>query len=227
MTSADKQHNDTQSRDFRVEIETLTLGPFQTNTYLAYEPESKKGVVIDPGFEGPRILAAIEKSGVAVEKILLTHGHVDHVSALGPLVKAVGDVDIAVHEADASQLSSVPAMARMFGLQADRPPEPTVLLHDGDTLEVGGLDFKTLHTPGHTPGGVCFLLANQKVLFCGDTLFYRGIGRTDLPGGSFGDLSRSIRTKIYALDGTIRAFPGHGPPTVIRDEMFSNPFVTL
>jgi glyoxylase-like metal-dependent hydrolase (beta-lactamase superfamily II) len=207
-------------------VEGLALGPFQTNTYVVKCAETGKGAIIDPGFESDLILQAVEELAVDVEWILLTHGHVDHVSAAGPVARKL-DVGIAIHSEDAPHLASAPEMARMFGLSAERPPQATKELDDGDIIEIGKLRIKAIHTPGHTPGGLSFHLSEQSMLFCGDTLFYRGIGRTDLPGGSFAALSTSIRTKIYALDGDTTVYPGHGPKTTIREEMFSNPFVTL
>ena len=215
-----------------LKVDTLTLGPFQTNTYVVTCEATKKAAVIDPGFHGDRIAKFVRDKGVAVEWVLLTHGHVDHVSALGPLLKelqsggGVEELKVAMHKEDLPFLDRAPEMALMFGFSAPKPPQPQKVLKDGDEVVVGELRFKTIHTPGHTPGGVSFLVAGAGVVFVGDTLFYRGIGRTDLPGGSFPQLRDSIRGRLYSLPPATKVYTGHGPPTTIREERVSNPFVT-
>lgn len=207
-------------------VHTLPLGPFETNTYLLGCETTQQAVIIDPGFEAEAILQAVSRAGLTVTKILLTHGHVDHVSAVSA-VKAATDAPVYIHSADRALYLAAPELGRFFGLQADPPPEPDHELAEGDAVSFGEKVLTVLHTPGHTPGGVCFLSTDDALLVSGDTLFYRGIGRTDLPGGSMRTLMQSIRQKIFTLDGATRVLPGHGPETTVREEMFSNPFVTL
>ncbi|MDY0000253.1 MAG: MBL fold metallo-hydrolase [Polyangia bacterium] len=205
---------------------TLTLGPFQTNSYLLGCEATREAVVIDPGFEAEEILAQVETDELRVVKILLTHGHVDHVSAVSG-VKAGTGAPVYIHAADQDQYLAAPSLARYFGLRTEAQPPPDHILSDGDEVTFGQEKLSVIHTPGHTPGGVCFLSESAKLLVAGDTLFCRGIGRTNLPGGSMRQLFASIKQRIYSLDGSIRVLPGHGPDTTIRDEMFQNPFVTL
>lgn len=205
---------------------TLTLGPFETNAYLLGCETTREAVVIDPGFEAEEILAQIASDSLRVVKILLTHGHVDHVSAVSEIKAATG-APVCIHEADREQYLAAPSLGRYFGLRTVAQPDPDHLLADGDEVTFGDEKLRVIHTPGHTPGGVCFLSESAKILVAGDTLFCRGIGRTDLPGGSTRQLYDSIKKRIYSLDGAIRVLPGHGPDTTIRDEMFQNPFVTL
>ena len=207
-------------------VRSLTLGPFQTNCYVLGCKETQKGVVIDPGFEPEVILSTVEKERLEVDLVLLTHGHVDHVSAVGAVASAL-KADVVIHEDDAPLYKAAPRMAMVFGITADEPPDPTRTITDGDVVEVGNLKLKTIHTPGHSPGSVSFLVEGHNLLFSGDTLFYRGIGRTDFPGGSFSEISRSIRNRLYSLNGTIEVLSGHGPATSLREEMLMNPFVTL
>lgn len=207
-------------------LKAMELGPFQTNTYLLGCGRTKKGVVIDPGFEADLVLSKIEDLGLDIEQILLTHGHVDHVGAVAPVAEATG-AKVAIHSADVEIYLAAPKMGMFFGVRSDPPPKPDRLFQDGEKIGVGDLTLSVIHTPGHSPGGVSFLCEEIGVLFCGDTLFCRGIGRTDLPGGSFSELSRSIRRKLYTLDGGLKVLSGHGPPTTLREEMLMNPFVTL
>jgi glyoxylase-like metal-dependent hydrolase (beta-lactamase superfamily II) len=207
-------------------IKGMALGPFGTNTYVVGCNETKEGVVIDPGFEPEVILSVVEELELNVGIVLLTHGHVDHVSAVGPVASAL-EAKVIIHEDDVEIYRAAPKMALMFGITAAAPPEADRLLKEGDVVEVGKLKFKTLHTPGHSPGSVSFVMEEQNLVFSGDTLFARGIGRTDFPGGSFSEISNSIKTKLYTLDGSMQVLSGHGPPTTLREEMLMNPFVTL
>lgn len=215
----------------KVTIDRLVLGPFQTNTYIVSSTDTGQAVVIDPGFQGDRIAGLIKERGLKLEQILLTHGHVDHVSAVGSLLKSLGmgedEIPIAIHEEDVVFLESAPEMALAFGLSVEKSVRPGKLLQEGDIIKVGELSFRTLHTPGHTPGGVSFVMDGEGAVFVGDTLFQRSIGRTDLPGGSYSVLEASIREKLYSLDPSMKVYTGHGPTTTIREEQRSNPFVTI
>jgi glyoxylase-like metal-dependent hydrolase (beta-lactamase superfamily II) len=206
-------------------IHTLALGPFMTNSYVLGCEQSREAVVIDPGFEPDRLLAKAAQDDLKIVKILLTHGHVDHVSAVGGIKRATG-APIYIHEADREQYLAAPKLGMYFGLQTDEQPAPDHTVAEGDEITFGEQTLKVIHTPGHTPGGVCYHSPSAKILVAGDTLFQRGIGRTDLPGGSMRTLFSSIQGKIYALDGDTRVLSGHGPETTVAEERRSNPFVT-
>ncbi len=206
-------------------VHSMALGPFQTNTVILGCETDNKGVVIDPGFEGKTILGEVKSAGLEITAILLTHGHVDHVSAVKDIKEATG-APVYIHEDDVELYKSAPMLGRYFGLNAPEPPDADHLLNEGDTITFGQHTLKVLHTPGHSPGGVAFHCAAEKLLVAGDTLFYRSIGRTDLPGGSMAVLAKSIQEKIYTLDGDTRVITGHGPDTKVADEKSGNPFVS-
>jgi glyoxylase-like metal-dependent hydrolase (beta-lactamase superfamily II) len=204
-------------------ITTLPVGMIQTNCYIAACEETQEAAIIDPGGNSERILAEVERQGLTVKVVLNTHAHFDHTDANGAIVEATG-VALALHAGD-EPLLRASGGAAMFGLQADPSPPPDLELRDGDELEVGTLCFRVLHTPGHTPGHVCFYEAGQGVLFDGDVLFYRGIGRTDLPGGNWQQLMDSIQRILFALPDETVVYSGHGPATTIGEEKQLNPWL--
>jgi hydroxyacylglutathione hydrolase len=206
-------------------VACVTVGMFQENCYLYGCPETREAVIIDPGDEAERILQKIEALKLIPKYIINTHGHIDHICAIDA-VSAVYPVPLAIHPADVPMYSDARA-AKMYGYPA--PPvkrKPDILLQEGDHLTFGTLTLEVLHTPGHSPGSIC-LLSTPYCLFSGDTLFYRGIGRSDFEGGNPEQLLRSIRTKLYTLDDDLVVFPGHGGPTTILEEKYENPFVTV
>jgi hydroxyacylglutathione hydrolase len=204
-------------------IVTLPVGLIQTNCYVAGCEETKEGVIVDPGGNPERILAEVKRQGLAIEYVLNTHAHFDHTDANGAIVEATG-APLAIHPEELPLLK-VSGGAALFGLQANPSPLPDLELHDGDELAVGALRFQVLHTPGHTPGHVCFYEADEGVLFDGDVLFYRGIGRTDLPGGSWSQLLHSIRDVLFHLPDETVVYSGHGPATTIGEEKQLNPWL--
>ncbi|MEJ2735458.1 MAG: MBL fold metallo-hydrolase [Anaerolineae bacterium] len=204
-------------------VATLPVGMIQTNCYLVGCEESLEGVVIDPGGHPQRILAEVERHGLTIKVVLNTHAHFDHTDANGAIVEATG-APLALHPLERPLLQASGGAA-LFGLQADPSPPPDLELHDGDELEVGKLRFQVLHTPGHTPGHVCFYESAEGVLFDGDVLFYRGIGRTDLQGGSWQQLMDSIQRVLFALPDETVVYSGHGPATTIGDEKQHNPWL--
>ncbi len=204
-------------------IVALPVGLIQTNCYVVGCEETKEGAIIDPGGHPERILAGVERLGLMVKYVLNTHGHFDHTDANSALVKATG-APLALHPQDRPLLATAGGAA-LFGLHADPSPSPDLDLHDGDELVIGSLTFKVLHTPGHTPGHVCFYEAEEGVLFDGDVLFYRGIGRTDLPGGSWTQLMDSIQRILFALPDDTWVYSGHGPATTIGEEKRLNPWL--
>lgn len=204
-------------------IVALPVGLIQTNCYVVGCEETKVGAVIDPGGHPERILAEVEHHGLAVKYVLNTHGHFDHTEANGALVAATG-APLAIHPQDQSLLEAAGGAA-WFGMSADSSPPPDLELHDGDELEIGQLHFRVLHTPGHTPGHVCFYESDHGVLFDGDVLFYRSVGRTDLPGGSWQQLLESIQGVLFSLPDETAVYSGHGPATTIGEEKRLNPWV--
>jgi hydroxyacylglutathione hydrolase len=204
-------------------IDTLPVGLIQTNCYVVGCEETKEGAVIDPGGHPERILAEVKSRELTVKYVLNTHAHFDHTDANGALVQATG-APLALHPEDRPLLTAAGGAA-LFGLQADPSPSPDLDLGDGDELEVGNLCLRVLHTPGHTPGHVCFHEADEGVLFDGDVLFYRGVGRTDLPGGSWQQLLDSIQRVLFALPDETVVYSGHGPATTIGEEKRLNPWL--
>lgn len=206
-------------------VACVTVGMFQENCYLYACPQTLEAVIIDPGDEAQRILQKIGDLNLIPKYIINTHGHIDHICAIDA-VSEVYPVPLAIHPADVYMYTDE-IIARMFGRQAPLVRrKPDILLKEGDRLSFGTLALEVLHTPGHTPGSIC-LLSSPYCVFSGDTLFYRDIGRTDLPGGDYGQIITSIRKKLYALDDDLVVFPGHGPQTTIMEEKYENPFVTV
>jgi hydroxyacylglutathione hydrolase len=204
-------------------ISTLPVGLIQTNCYVVGCEETKEGVIIDPGGHPQRILAEVERHGLVIKYVLNTHAHFDHTDANGAVVEATG-APLALHSLDLPLLKASGGAA-LFGMQADPSPMPSLELDGGDELAVGKLCFRVLHTPGHTPGHVCFYEPTERVLFDGDVLFYRGIGRTDLPGGSWQQLASSIRQVLLTLPEETAVYSGHGPATTIGEEKLFNPWL--
>jgi hydroxyacylglutathione hydrolase len=206
-------------------IACITVGDFEENCYLFACPHTKEAVIIDPGDEPERILATIKELQIIPRYILNTHGHIDHICAIDA-VSQVYPVPLAIHPADVPMYTDERSAA-MFGLRAPLVKrKPDILLQEGQRITFGTLSLEVLHTPGHTLGGVC-LVCPTYCVFSGDTLFYRSIGRTDLPGGNYEQLVASIRTKLYTLDDDLAVFPGHGEPTTIEEEKHENPFVIV
>jgi glyoxylase-like metal-dependent hydrolase (beta-lactamase superfamily II) len=180
-----------------VELKRLEVGSFENNCYLLISSSGRESVIIDPAAEGERILA--EAGGTEVKHILVTHGHMDHIGALEE-VRAATRAPVGIHQADARALRR----------------KPDFFLRGGTMLKIGDISLKVLHTPGHTPGGVCFLTG--KVLFSGDTIFPNGPGNTALPGADYGEILRSIHSHIFTLSDDTIIYPGHGLETTVGRE---------
>jgi glyoxylase-like metal-dependent hydrolase (beta-lactamase superfamily II) len=194
-----------------------------TNCWIAACEESREGVVIDPGGDAERILKAIGEYGLAIRYVLNTHCHFDHMGANADIVGATG-AQLALHPDELPTLQAQGGAA-WFGVRvADSPPPDVELVPEHD-LTVGTLSLQVLHTPGHSPGGVTFYVPSEGVAFDGDTLFAGGVGRTDLPGGNWHTLMRSIRDVLFALPDETKLHPGHGPTTTVGREKRSNPWV--
>lgn len=201
----------------------LEVGPLAANAYVVEHVPSRTAAVIDPGDDGEAILRAIDERGLSLERILLTHGHFDHVGAVAFLRRRTG-APVCIHPEDAPALANAGRQGLIFGLRIPDPPSPDALVRDGDRLPFGDLEFFVAHTPGHTPGGVSYIIGGMA--FVGDLIFAGSIGRTDLPGGSYERLIEAVRTKIFTLDDATVLLPGHGPATTVGVEKRTNPFFT-
>ena len=201
----------------------LPVGLIETNCYIIGCEATRQAAIIDPGGHAQRILSEVQRQGLTVRYVLNTHGHFDHTDANAAVVKATG-AQLAIHPLDRPLLQAAGG-ASWFGMVGVPSPPPDLDLHDGDELAVGTLCLRVLHTPGHTPGHVSFLEPTQGVVFDGDVLFYRGIGRTDLPGGSWPELLDSIERVLFSLPATTAVYSGHGPATTIGDEQRLNPWL--
>jgi hydroxyacylglutathione hydrolase len=200
-------------------LKILEVSMFGTNCYLVGCPETKEAVVIDPGAEGKRVLNEIQGLGLSIKYIINTHGHVDHIGANSRLKEALG-APILLHREDLS-LYQNPGFG--LGLVIGKQPQPDRFIQEGDRISFGRLEFEVLETPGHTKGGISLHLPGA--VFTGDTLFAGSIGRTDLAGGSFTEIMRSINERFMTLPAETLVYPGHGPGSTIGEEAQFNPFI--
>ncbi len=205
----------------KVILERLVVGPFASNCYIVGSELTKEGMVIDPGDEAEQILKGIKDSQIDIKLIVLTHGHIDHIGALKEVKEATG-AEVYVHTDDAPVLQKQ-HVSTAFGSFYQTPVAANRLLKGGESIDIGDLHFLVLHTPGHTLGGICLL--GHGVVFTGDTLFNYGVGRTDLPGGSYSELMNSLHTKLMILPDDTVVYPGHGPETTIDAERRGNSFL--
>jgi glyoxylase-like metal-dependent hydrolase (beta-lactamase superfamily II) len=200
-------------------LKRLVVGHFGSNCYIVGSEKSGDGLIIDPGAQGKDILSSVRELGLNIKFIVITHGHVDHIGALKEVKEGTG-AQVAIHADDTGflrRLSVATVYNRSF------PPSPEKLLGDGDGLDIDELHFEVLHTPGHSPGGICLL--GHGVVFSGDTLFKGSIGRADFPSASHHQLMSSIYIKLLPLADDTIVLPGHGPETTIGAERRSNPFL--
>jgi hydroxyacylglutathione hydrolase len=206
-------------------IETFPVGPLECNCSILVDEASREAVVIDPGDEPERILKALAAAKVTPVALLHTHAHFDHVTGTREVAQAT-KAPIRLHPGDAPLYEALPRQAAIFGLSAADPLPISAPLADGEVIRFGRHQIRAIHTPGHTPGSTCFeLLGDAPLLFSGDTLFRRSIGRTDLWGGDTDTILESIRRRLYSLPGDLEVVCGHGPGTTIEEEKRANPFV--
>jgi hydroxyacylglutathione hydrolase len=208
-------------------IETIPVGPLQCNCSILVDENAREAIVIDPGDEPERILEALAAASVRPVALLHTHAHFDHIGATRAVAEATGAA-IRLHPADRPLYEALPEQAAFFGLTAEPPRPLDAPLADEEIVPFGQFTLRAIHTPGHTPGSTCFeLQGDTPILFSGDTLFRRSIGRTDLWGGDTDAILASIRQKLFRLPGDLSVVCGHGPGTTIEQERRLNPFVAI
>lgn len=203
-------------------LERIVVGPLQVNCFLLGCRQSGQAMIIDPGDEPEKIVAAVDRAEAAICGILLTHGHYDHIGAVAELREKY-DCPVLIHSAEAQTLTDPQANFSAFTGDPVSGPAAERLLEDNDSVEIGTLKIAVSHTPGHSPGGIA--LHYNDFAIVGDLIFLMSIGRTDLPGGSYQQLEDSIRTRIYTLPDETRLYPGHGEPTTVGFEKQHNQFV--
>ncbi len=214
-----------------LKLAVVPVTPFQQNCAILVETDSNVAAVIDPGGDLPRIEAAIEASGATVEKIILTHGHIDHAGSAAELAEKLGVPVEGPHKADAFLLDHLAKTGADYGISSARPVTPDRWLDEGDTVSVGTLTFDVLHCPGHSPGSVVLVLrrapgaTHAGFAIVGDVLFKGSVGRTDLPGGDHAALIGAIKTKLLPLGDDVAFHCGHGPMSTFGAERVSNPFL--
>jgi hydroxyacylglutathione hydrolase len=212
-------------REPGMKLKIIPVTPFQQNCSLIWCEETLKAAVVDPGGELDRIVKLAHDSGVEIEKILLTHAHIDHAGGTGELAGRLRVPIEGPHEEDLFWILGLPQQSTMFGFPPAKAFTPDRWLHHGDTVKVGKLTLEVRHTPGHTPGHVIFFHAPSRLAIVGDVLFRGSIGRTDFPRGDYDALVRSIKEQLFSLGDDVRFIPGHGPTGTLGEERHTNPFV--
>ena len=206
-------------------LETFTVGLLQCNCTILADEESRQAIVVDPGDDADRILERLDSLDLELGQIVCTHAHIDHVGAIQPLQERTG-ATAALHEKDLFLFDSIDRQATWLSIPPPQKGRIDRFLNDGETVRCTGVELEVVHTPGHTPGSLTFHLDRDRtILFTGDTLFLHGIGRTDLPGGSFPEIMKSIESMLMAFDDDALVIPGHGPRTTIGQERTGNPFL--
>ncbi len=199
----------------------FVTGPLEVNCYLIADEETKEGCIIDPGDNGEELYRYIVSSGINLRYIINTHCHFDHVGG-NKILKEKTGAKFAIHEAEKPLLERADVGAKLWGFDIDTSPSPDLYLKDGDILKIGNIEILVIHTPGHSPGSICLKI--EDIIITGDTLFAGGIGRTDFPGGSYEDIIKSIKEKIFVYPNDTKIYPGHGPASTIENEKIYNPF---
>ncbi len=206
-------------------VESFPVAPLGCNCAIVADPSSREAIVLDPGGEPDRVLAALSRHGLTAVALVHTHAHLDHCLSSARLSKETG-APILMHAEDLPLYGDLARWGAMFGVPTEAPGPVARTLGHGERVACGGGGLEVLHTPGHTPGSICLRLdGDSPVLFSGDTLFRRSVGRTDFPGGSWDDLVNSIETRLLTLPGDLLVLPGHGEETTIAEESRLNPFV--
>ena len=206
-------------------IETLVVGPIETNCYIASDPVSREAVIIDAGDDAEEILAYVEQNRLQVKYLLNTHGHFDHIQANDAIREKTG-AQLAIHADDVELLASPEKVNAGMMSVIHGCREPELVLHNGDTIAFGPYQLRVIYTPGHSKGGCCFYEVQEKVCFTGDTLFRGSIGRTDLYGGNYVVLLKSVRERLQVVADDVTIYPGHGPESTMAFERRANPYLT-
>jgi hydroxyacylglutathione hydrolase len=205
-------------------LESFPVGPLHCNCTILGDEVTREAIVVDPGDNIPEILSRLQKHGLNLRQIVITHAHIDHVGGAVLLKRATG-APVFLNQKDLGLLSAMEMQAGWIGVPTPEVAPPDASAEDGLTVGLAALPGEVIHTPGHTPGSICLLFQKQNLLLAGDTLFAGSIGRTDLPGGDGRQILRSLRDRLLILPDTIRVLPGHGPETTIGEERQSNPFL--
>lgn len=209
-----------------IEITTYVLGPLENNVYLLHEPDSGRAVIVDPAVGSESICADTAAQGLTLEAIWITHSHFDHIAGVNAVFKANGKaVPVLLHPMD-RPLWVIPAWAAELGVPVENLPTPQATLEHGQLLSLGDERVEVRHAPGHSPGHVLFYLPSAAALLCGDVIFRRGIGRTDLQGGDYHTLIDSISRQVLTLPDGTRLLPGHGDESTVGEEWKGNPYLT-
>lgn len=213
-----------------LKLKQLVVGPFQCNCSIVIDDNTREAIVIDAGDEFAKIQKFLQAENITVKYSIHTHAHLDHIGAAAPLKAWSPQTQIALHKDDVALYHQLPMQGRLFGFEYAPPPPVDIELVDTQEIEFAGCKCSVIHTPGHSPGGICLhfregLLAPEPVLFTGDTLFQRSIGRTDLWGGDHDLLISSIKDRILTLDDQTKVLPGHGPSSAVGIESRENPFL--
>lgn len=208
-------------------VNTFPAGPLGCNCSIIACPETKEAIVVDPGGDVEKIIALCDQHGLTVKMLLHTHAHFDHILGSREMKEKTG-AKICLHKEDQWLYDNLDKQCALFGFSNEAPLPIDIYLQDEEEVQVGSLKASVIHTPGHTPGSLCFSLQDkQSILFSGDTLFQHSIGRTDLWGGSYEQILQSIRERLFVLDDSTEVIPGHGSNTTIWSEKRENPFVGL
>jgi len=205
-------------------LESFPVGPLRCNCTILGDEVTHEAVVVDPGDNIAEILSRLQKHGLTLRQIVITHAHIDHVGGAALLKKATG-APVFLNQNDLGLLGAMEMQAGWLGVPTPEVGSPDASAEDGLTVGLATLPGEVIHTPGHTPGSICLLFPPQQLLLAGDTLFARSIGRTDLPGGDGRQILRSLRDRLMVLPDKTRVLPGHGPDTTIGEEKQSNPFL--
>lgn len=203
-------------------LERLIVGPLENNCFVVVDEETRSAIIIDPGDEPDRILDLIKQNNYKVKYIICTHAHFDHIGGLPEIKEELG-AEIVIHKDELPIYKNAHKHAESWGFMIDPLPEPDRLVNDNEILSFGKISIKIIHTPGHSPGGICIKL--DDVLFTGDTLFKGSVGRTDLPGCDENDLKKSLKKIVSSMPDKVKVLPGHGPYTTIGEEKKFNLFI--
>jgi len=205
-------------------LESFPVGPLRCNCTILGDEVTHEAIVVDPGDNIPEILSRLEKHGLTLRQIVITHAHIDHIGGAAQLKKATG-APVLLNQKDLGLLGIMEIQAGWLGVPTPEVAPPDASADDGVAIGLASLPAEVLHTPGHTPGSICLFFPKQHLLLAGDTLFAGSIGRTDLPGGDGRQILRSLRDRLLILPDATRVLPGHGAETTIGEERQSNPFL--